>query len=124
MSGYDSTSTCEGVRSVTAVGYIEHSSSTGDLLAELDARAPLEGANVGPWPGLTLYRLTEPTEPCWEEIRELAIGIVAQSRKAVMSDGRRYVYDPFNYLVISSGRHFECQILEASPQQPCLCFVL
>ena len=33
-------------------------------------------------------------------------------------------YDQFNYLVISSGLHFECQILEASPREPCLRFVL
>ncbi|HKV20262.1 MAG TPA: AraC family transcriptional regulator [Mycobacterium sp.] len=98
--------------------------STGDLLAVLDQQAPLEGANVGPWPGLTIYRFTQPTEPRWEEIRALSIGIVAQGRKAVKADGRQYVYDQFNYLVISSGRQFECQILEASPEEPCLCFVL
>jgi AraC-like DNA-binding protein len=109
---------------VTAVSPIEHSVSAGDLLAELDERAPLEGANIGPWPGLTIYRFSEPTEPRWEEIRALSIGIVAQGRKAVMSDGNRYVYDRFNYLVISSGRQFECQILEASPREPCLCLVL
>lgn len=97
---------------------------SGDLIAELDERAPVDGANVGLWPGLTVYRFTEPTEPRWEEIRAVSIGIVAQGRKAVMSDGRQYVYDPFNYLVISSGDQFECQILEASPEKPCLCFVL
>jgi AraC-like DNA-binding protein len=109
---------------VTAISPIEHRLTSGDLVAELADRAPLEGANVGLWPGLTIYRFTEPTEPRWEEIRALSLGVVAQGRKAVMSVGRRFVYDQFNYLVISSGHHFECQILEASAEEPCLCFVL
>ncbi len=114
----------EGVPPVTATSPIEQSVASDDLIAELAKRAPLDGVNVGLWPGLTIYRFTEPTEPRWEEIRALSIGIVAQGRKAVMSDGKRYIYDQFNYLVISSGLHFECQILEAAPSEPCLCFVL
>lgn len=105
-------------------GAIEHHVTSSDLVAELDAYAPLEGANVGRWPGLTVYRFTAPTEPRWEEIRALSIGLVAQGSKVVVSDGARFVYDPFNYLVIADGLHFECQILEASPENPCLCFVL
>jgi AraC-like DNA-binding protein len=103
---------------------IEQRVTSGDLVVALADRAPLEGANVGLWPGLTIYRFSEPTEPRWEEIRALSLGIVAQGSKAVVSVGKRFVYDQFNYLVISSGRHFECQILEASPREPCLCFVL
>jgi AraC-like DNA-binding protein len=115
----------EGVPPVTATSIIGRDvASSDDLIAELDARAPLEGANVGLWPGLTIYRFSEPTEPRWEEIRAVAIGIVAQGSKAVMSDGKRYLYDQFNYLVIRSGLHFECQIVEASRHEPCLCFVL
>ena len=109
---------------MTAISPIEHRLTSGDLVAELADRAPLEGANVGLWPGLTIYRFTEPTEPRSEEIRALSLDVVTQGRKAVMSVGRRFVYDQFNYLVISSGHHFECQILEASAEEPCLCFVL
>jgi AraC-like DNA-binding protein len=104
--------------------HIEHSVTTGDLIAELASRAPRIGGNDGGWPGLTIYRFHEPTEPTWEEIQSLSIGIVAQGRKAVIAEGKTYVYDPFNYLVLSSSLHFQAQILEASPRTPFLSFVL
>jgi len=104
--------------------HIEHSVTTGDLIAELASRAPRIGGNDGGWPGLTIYRFHEPTEPTWEEIQSLSIGIVAQGRKAVIAEGNTYVYDPFNYLVLSSSLHFQAQILEASPRKPFLSFVL
>ncbi|UMP07059.1 AraC family transcriptional regulator [Amycolatopsis sp. EV170708-02-1] len=103
---------------------MEHLLTTGDLISELAARAPKVGGNDGGWPGLTIYRFHEPTEPTWEEIQSLSIGIVAQGRKAVMVEGSRYVYDPFHYLVLSSHLHFQAQILEASPRKPFLSFVL
>lgn len=103
---------------------MEHLITTGDLIAELAARAPKIGGNDGGWPGLTIYRFHEPQEPTWEEIQSLSIGIVAQGRKAVMVEGETYTYDPFNYLVLSSHLHFQAQILEASPRKPFLSFVL
>jgi AraC-like DNA-binding protein len=103
---------------------MEHRITTGDLIAELAARAPKIGGNDGGWPGLTIYRFHEPQEPTWEEIQSLSIGIVAQGRKAVMAEGETYTYDPFNYLVLSSHLHFQAQILEASPRKPFLSFVL
>lgn len=109
---------------LTAAENIEHHLSSGDLVAELTARAPHPGANVGLWPGLTIYRFTEPTEPEWQEIRGLSIGLVAQGRKAVIEMGRRHVYDQFSYLVINGDVHFQSEVLEASPRKPCLCMVL
>jgi len=103
---------------------MEHLVTTGDLIAALAARAPKEGGNDGGWPGLTIYRFTEPTQPHWDEIQSLSLGIVAQGRKAVMVDGNTHVYDPFNYLVLSSYLHFQAQILEATPRKPFLSFVL
>jgi AraC-like DNA-binding protein len=103
---------------------MELSVTTGDLIAELAVRAPRSGGNDGGWPGLTIYRFTEPTKPEWEEIQSLSLGIVAQGRKAVIVDGKTYVYDPFHYLVLSSHLHFQAQIVEASPRKPFLSFVL
>lgn len=103
---------------------VEQVITTGDLIAELAARAPRIGGNDGGWPGLTIYRFNEPTNPSWEEIQSLSLGIVAQGRKAVIVDGKTYVYDPFNYLVLSSHLQFQAQILEASPRKPFLSFVL
>ncbi len=73
---------------------MEHLITTGDLIAELAARAPKIGGNDGGWPGLTIYRFHEPMAPTWEEIQTLSIGIVAQGRKVVMVEGSNYVYDP------------------------------
>lgn len=109
---------------MTFTSQMEQLLTTGDLIAELAARAPKIGGNDGGWPGLTIYRFHEPTEPTWEEIKSLSIGIVAQGRKAVIVEGSTYNYDPFNYLVLSSHLHFQAQILEATPRKPFLSFVL
>lgn len=109
---------------MTATEHIEQHITSGDLVADLTTRAVHVGANVGLWPGLTIYRFTEPTEPEWQEIRGLSIGVVAQGRKAVIDKGRRYVYDQFNYLVINGDLQFQSEVLEASPGRPCLCLVL
>jgi hypothetical protein len=105
-------------------GYLPNPASTGDLIAELVARAPKVGANTGIWPGLTIYRFTGPVGPTWDEIQSLSLCIVAQGRKAVTVDGETYVYDPFRYLVLGSRLHFQAEILEASIGRPFLSFVL
>ncbi|MFD9663617.1 AraC family transcriptional regulator N-terminal domain-containing protein [Rhodococcus sp. NPDC059968] len=109
---------------MTGINQIEQRITSGDLIAALAARAPRVGGNDGGWPGLTIYRFTEPMDPQWEEIQSLSLGIVAQGRKAVTVEGKRYVYDPFNYLVLSSNLHFQAEILEASARLPFLSFVL
>jgi hypothetical protein len=111
------------VGTLTATNLIQHNVSSGDLIEELTARAPCLGANAGPWPGLTIYRFAEPTRPTWEEIRGLSLGIVAQGRIAVTDSGKRYVYDQFSYLVISSRLQLQSEVLDASPHAPCLCLV-
>ena len=105
-------------------GQLERPVTSGDLIAELAARAPVVGANAGAWPGLTIYRFTAPAGPSWEEIQSLSLCIVAQGRKAVTVNGETYLYDPFHYLVLSSHLHFQAEILEASPSRPFLSFVL
>ncbi|MFC4534650.1 AraC family transcriptional regulator [Sphaerisporangium dianthi] len=103
---------------------LEHRVSSADLISALAARAPEIGGNDGGWPGLTLYRFTEPMAPAWEEIQSLSLGIVAQGSKAVIVDGKRYLYDPFHYLVLSGNVHFQAEVLRASAREPFLAFVL
>ena len=107
-----------------ASGYLPSPTNSGDLIAELAARAPKVGANSGLWPGLTIYRFTSPVWPSWEEIQSLSLCIVAQGRKSVTVDGNTYRYDPFHYLVLGSHLHFQAEILEASVSRPFLSFVL
>ena len=110
-----------------ASGYLPNpanSVSSGELIAELSARAPKVGANTGVWPGLTIYRFTGPIGPTWEEIQSLSLCIVAQGRKTVTLDGQTYTYDPFRYLVLGNHLHFQAEGLEASISRPFLSLVL
>ena len=88
------------------------------------ARSYGAGANVGLWPGMTIYRYIGPTVPKWDEIQSLSVCIVAQGRKAVTADGHLYVYDQYQYLVLRSNLLFQSQILDATPDKPFLAFVL
>src|SRR6266581_2678129 len=106
-------------------GYLPSTVGGGDLVAELASIATQAGPNTSLWPGLTIYRFTEPVGPTWEEIQSLSLCIVAQGRKAVtLENGETYEYDPFHYLVLSNHLHFQAEILEASPAMPFLSFVL
>ena len=98
--------------------------ASNDLAEELLSRSFGDGANVGLWPGMTIYRYIEPTVPKWDEIESLSVCIVAQGRKAVTADGHHYVYDRYQYLVLRSNLHFQSQILDATPDKPFLAFVL
>lgn len=84
-----------------------------DLAEELLSRSLGDGANVGLWPGMTIYRHVEPTVPKWDDIQSLSVCIVTQCRKAVTADGHHYVYDEYQYLVLRSNLHFQSQILDA-----------
>ncbi len=103
---------------------ISHSMSSGDLIAELASLAPRLGGNESVWPGLTVYRFTEPLKPQWEEIQSMSLGIVAQGRKAVVVDGERLIYDSFNYLVLTDRLNFTAEIVEATVRRPFLSLVL
>lgn len=102
----------------------DHDIRSNELAEELSNRSFGDGANVGLWPGMTIYRYVEPTVPKWDEIQSLSVCIVAQGRKAVTADGHHYVYDRYQYLVLRSNLHFQSQILDATPDKPFLAFVL
>jgi AraC-like DNA-binding protein len=98
--------------------------SSGDLVAELKAKAFVPGTNDGVWPGLTIYRFDEPVAPLWEEVRELHLCVIAQGRKRVTQAGEAHYYDPFTYLAISGNEPFLTEIVEASHDRPFLSFGL
>jgi AraC-like DNA-binding protein len=110
------------------VGMLDYPCELGvrsnDLAEELLTRSFGDGANVGLWPGLTIYRYVEPTVPKWDEIQSLSVCIVAQGRKAVTADGHHYVCDEWQYLLLRNNLHFQLQILNATPDKPFLAFVL
>jgi AraC-like DNA-binding protein len=107
-----------------ALAPLEEKVTSGDLVAELLARAPQPGANTGDWSGLTVYRFQAPVAPSWEEVQSLSLCVVAQGRKCVTVDDNHYHYDPFHYLVLNSHLHFQAEIVEASVAKPFVSFVL
>lgn len=96
----------------------------GDIVAEIDRKAPEPGPNAGAWPGLTLYRFTAPQAPQWDEVQSLSLCVVAQGRKSVQANGIEYQYDPFNYFVFNKGMRFQAEILQASIEEPFMSLVL
>jgi AraC-type transcriptional regulator N-terminus len=94
------------------------------LIAELAARAPKVGANIGAWPGVTICRFTSPAQRIRGQAQPLLLLIVAQGSQELTVDGETYVCGPTQYLVLGRHVHFEAEILEASTGIPFLSFVL
>jgi len=95
-----------------------------EQLAALIARfATSDGVHQTPIPRLSLIRSAQPTEPL-HALHEPALCVIAQGRKQVMLGERIYRYDPAQYLVVSVDLPVIGQVLEASLEQPYLCFRL
>ena len=94
---------------------------TTDLVAELAVHAAPDGASTGMWPGLTFYRFTEPTELQWDRVKSLSVGIVARRPAAASVDERPAT---FGCMAIGPRPDGDPPTLDASPDRPCLGFVL
>ncbi|MGE4551741.1 MAG: AraC family transcriptional regulator N-terminal domain-containing protein [Desulfovibrionaceae bacterium] len=86
-----------------------------ERLAEL---TPLPGVTPSRLDGVTLFR-AEASLPRHPMVYTPSILIVGQGRKRVHLGERAYVYDPYNYLVLSVPLPVECET-EASPEEPLL----
>jgi AraC-like DNA-binding protein len=74
-------------------------------------------------PGLSLWRRDEPTEPA-SGMYEPSICWAAQGAKRVVLGDDTYVYDAHHFLITSVDLPTVWQIIEASPEKPCLGLVL
>jgi AraC-like DNA-binding protein len=74
-------------------------------------------------PGLSLYRREEPTQPT-SGMYEPSICLVAQGAKRVVLGDDAYVYDAHHFLITSVDLPTVWQIVEASPEKPCLGLVM
>lgn len=101
-----------GVSATQCQGAIQDRGAMADLVTELAANAPAEGANPSAWPGLTFYRFTRTTSPDWGSTSAIAVGIVAHGD------------DAFDCVVIGQGTDGGCRPFAASPDRPCLCLRL
>ncbi|GGB29624.1 AraC family transcriptional regulator [Allosediminivita pacifica] len=73
--------------------------------------------------GLSFFRRTRPTEPdlC---LVEPALLVVAQGAKQMFVGGAPHRYDPSGFLITSLEIPGQTQIIEASPDKPCLGLVM
>jgi AraC-like DNA-binding protein len=99
-------------------------SSLTDLqleLAERTARvAPADGLHGSAISSLTAVRASVPSSVI-PSLYTPSLCVVVQGRKVAMMADEEYVYDPFNYLVVSVTLAIRSQIIEASKDRPYLC---
>ena len=93
----------------------EHRKRLARLLDEVAAQ---EGIQQTPVEGVRVVRHSEP-RPRTPAIYEPMIVVIGQGRKRAYLGDEVYVYDPFNYLVLSVPLPVECE-WEASPEEPLL----
>jgi len=74
-------------------------------------------------PNLTFFRREAPTEPC-ACLVEPSIVLVVQGAKQLLIGDHAYAYDTERFLITSLDLPASSQVLEASPDKPCLGLVL
>jgi AraC-like DNA-binding protein len=94
-----------------------------DLKTAIAQFTKADGFHATPVPGLTLMRISHPTEPMHGLI-EPTLCIVAQGRKRTITGDRVLNYDASNFLVVSADTPIIGQVMEASPDAPYLCLKL
>ncbi len=74
-------------------------------------------------PNLAFFRREAPTEPCVCMV-EPSVVLVAQGAKQLLIGDQAYAYDTQRFLITSLDLPATSQVLEASPEEPCLGLVL
>ncbi len=74
-------------------------------------------------PGLALHRRTAPTAPC-SATYEPGVTVIAQGRKRVDLGRTTFIYGGSRYLLTAVDLPIVSQIMEASPELPCLALSL
>ena len=93
----------------------------GELAALIERYAPEDGTYAIHGDKASVIRVSKPSEPT-HGVLGAAVCVVAQGRKQVLSGGAVMVYDAMNYLVASVDLPVIGQVVDASPEEPYLCF--
>lgn len=93
------------------------------LAAEIARFTSVDGLHTTAIPRLSLFRTSCPTEPV-HGVQNPALCIVAQGKKQAMLGEEVLSYGAGQCLVISLGVPVVGQVIEASPDEPYLCFRL
>lgn len=95
------------------------SNSNKTRLAELlEPLAPEDGMTKSALKDVSFFRSSKPI-PRGPVAYDPRIMVVAQGRKIGYLDDEVYIYDPYNYLVLSVPLPFDCETI-ASPEEPVL----
>lgn len=94
-----------------------------EIARRAQALTTVEGVNATSVPGVYLLRASSPTLPL-PALYEPSLCVVVQGRKRAVLKQEVYIYDPFNYLVVSVTLPVCGQILDATPEHPYLCLRL
>jgi len=89
-----------------------------ELAGAIRRALPRDG-RVEMQPGLTLFRVSTPTEPAYG-VSESSFCVIAQGAKHVILGEDRFRYDPSHYLISTVGLPTISQIEVASSEQPYL----
>lgn len=95
----------------------------GELAKEIVRFAPVDGCHTTQVPRLSLFRTSQATAPV-HGVQHPALCIVAQGRKQVLLGEDMLTYGTGQCLVISVGVPMAGQVVEATPDEPYLCFKL
>jgi AraC-like DNA-binding protein len=91
-----------------------------ELVQRLAALTPRDGEQTTPVPGLSLWRLSAPSEP-HHGLHKPAICVIAQGAKRLYLADELYDYDASHHLVVSQSLPVMGQVLQATEEQPYLC---
>jgi AraC-like DNA-binding protein len=89
-----------------------------ELAGAIRRALPRDG-RVEMQPGLTLFRVSTPTEPVYG-VSESSFCVIAQGAKHVILGEDRFRYDPHHYLISTVGLPTISQVEVASSEQPYL----
>jgi AraC-like DNA-binding protein len=108
-------------------GAAQPEDGTARILDELARRilafAPGEGLHETPIPRVMVARTSQASD-CVYAVHEPAFGLLAQGRKRIMLAGEVYTYDRGNFVVASVDLPVSAQVIEATPENPCIGFKL
>lgn len=91
-----------------------------DLAARVNKLTPTSGVHTTAIQNLSLVKIFEPMLSRVPVIYEPCIYIVLQGSKSALLGTEVFVYDAFNYLVLSVPLPLECQIHHANQEEPYL----
>jgi AraC-like DNA-binding protein len=95
-----------------------------ELASMVQRHALQEGENVTCVPGLSLFRLSQPTSQPVHALHRPALCLIVQGAKHLMLADELYAYDASTYLVFTQDLPVMANVIQARDDAPYLCVAL